>query len=57
MPLFLDMPNHQPMISPIPTISTSQPLAIVPSASTSSNGIDEIKDMMQSMMKNIEKKL
>ena len=46
IPFFLDMPNHQPIVAPVPTTSTSQPLAIVSLASTSSNGIDEIKYMM-----------
>ena len=57
MHFFLDMPNHQPILAPIPTTSTSHPLAIVPSTFTFLNGIDEIKDMMQSMMQNIDKKL
>ena len=34
IPYFLDMPTHQPMVAPIPTTSTSQPLAIAPMAST-----------------------
>ena len=34
MPFFLDIPNHQPTIAPIPTTPTS------------SNGMDEIKEMM-----------
>ena len=46
MPFFPDVPNHQPAMAPLPTTSTSQSLALVPQASTSSNGIDEIKEMM-----------
>ena len=46
MPFFPDIPNHQPTMTPIPTISTSQPLSLVPEASTSLNGMDEIKEMM-----------
>ena len=46
MPFFLDVPNHQPAMALLPTTSTSQSLAPVPQASTSSNGIDEIKEMM-----------
>ena len=49
--------NHQPAMDPLPTTSTSQSLALVPQISTSSNGIDEIKEMMQSMMLNIDKRL
>ena len=50
MPFFLDVPNHQPAMAPLPTTSTSKSPTLVPQASTSSNGIDEIKEMMQSMM-------
>ena len=57
MPFFPDIPNHQPKIAPIPTPSTLQPLALSPQASTSSNGMDEIKEMMQSMMQNLDKRL
>ena len=46
MPFFLNKLNHQPVVAPIPTSSTSQPLAISPQASTSLNGMDEIKEMM-----------
>ena len=55
MPFFLDMPIYQPMVAPIPTISTSQPLAIAPISSTSSNGMDKIKLMIHSMMQNMDK--
>jgi len=43
MPFFPDVSNHQLAMDPLPTASTSQSLALVPQASTSSNGIDEIK--------------
>ena len=33
MPFFLEIPNHRPLIAPIPTTSTSQPLAMAPIAS------------------------
>ena len=56
MPFFPDVPNHQPAMDPLPTTSTSQSLSLVPQASTSSNGIDEIKEMMQSMMQNLDKR-
>jgi hypothetical protein len=46
MPFFPDVPNHQPAMAPLPTTSTSQSLTLVLQASTSSNGIDEIKEMM-----------
>lgn len=55
MPFFPDIPNHQPIIATTPTPSTSQPLSLSPQASTFSNGMDEIKEMMQSMMLNIDK--
>ena len=57
MPFFFDIPNHQPTIALIPTTSTSQSLALSPHVSTSLNGMDEIKEMMQSMMLNIDKRL
>lgn len=57
MPFFPDMPTHQPIVAPIPTTSTSQPLAITPIASTSSNELGELKDVMQALMQNIDKKL
>ena len=50
MPFFPDVPNHQPAMAPLPITSASKSLALVPQASTSSNAIDEIKEMMQSMM-------
>ena len=56
MPFFPDVPNHQPAMAPLPTTSTSQSLILVPQASTSSNGIDEIKEMMQSLMQNMDKR-
>ena len=56
MPFFPNVPNHQPTMAPLPTISTSQSLSLVPQASTSSNGIDEIKKMMHSIMLNIDNK-
>ena len=49
IPFFPDVPNHQPEMALLPTTSTLQSLALVPQASTSSNGIDEIKEMMQSI--------
>ena len=53
MPFFLDMPTHHPIMAPIPTKSTSQPLAITPITSTSLSAIDKIEAMIQ----NIDKKL
>ena len=46
MPLFPDIPNHRPLVTPIPTTSTNQPLAITPMASTSSSELRELRDMM-----------
>ena len=46
MPFFPDVPNHQPAMDTLATTSTSQSLALVPQASTSSNRMDEIKEMM-----------
>ena len=57
MPFFPDVPNHQLAMAPLPTTSTSQSLALVPQASTLSNGMGGIKEMMQSMMLNIDKRL
>ena len=57
MPFFPDMPNHQPSVSHIHTSSTSQPLVVVPIASTSSNGVDKIEAMMQTLMQNMDTKL
>ena len=57
MPFFPDVPNHQLAMAPLPTTSTSQSLVLVPQASTSLNGIDEIKEMMQYMMHNTDKRL
>ena len=60
MPFFPDVPNHQPAMAPLPTTSTSQFLTPAPQDATYSNGIDEIKEMMQSMMQNfsvIDKRL
>lgn len=54
MPFILDMPNHQPTVVPIPTTSTIQPLTIALIASTSSNGVDNIEEMMKMMMHNID---
>ena len=42
-------------MAPIHITSTSQSLSLVLQASTSSNGIDEVKEMMQSMMLNTNK--
>lgn len=56
MPFFPDVPNHQPAIAPLPTISTSQALTPIPQASTSSNGIDELKEMLQGLVLNTEKR-
>ena len=55
IPFFPNIPNHQLAMAPIPTTSTSQPLALAPQASTSLNGMDEIKEMMHSMIMNIDK--
>ena len=57
MPFFPNIPNHQPKMAPIPIASTSQHLSLVPKASTYSNEIDENKEMMYSMMLNIDKRL
>jgi hypothetical protein len=56
MPFFPDVPNHQLEMAHLPITSTSQSLTPVPQASTSSNGMDEIKEMMQSLMQNIDKR-
>ena len=55
MPIFPDMPTHQPTIDPIPTTSTSQPMVVSLVASTSSKELGEIKDMMQDLMQNFDK--
>ena len=57
MPFFPNMPNHQPIVALIPTISTSHPLAIIPLASTSSNRVDKIEAIMQRLMQNIDNKV
>ena len=49
MPLFLEIPNHRPLVATIPTTSTSQPLAITPVASTSSSEFGELRDIMQDL--------
>lgn len=54
MPFFLDMPNHQPTIAPIPTSSTSQPLALTPQSSTSSSELGELKALMQDIGQNFQ---
>lgn len=56
MAFFLDVPNHQPAMAPLPTTSTSQALTPVPQACTSSNGLDEIKEMIQGLVQNIDKR-
>ena len=56
MPFFPNVPNHQPTISPLPMTSTSQALTPVPQASTSSNGLDEIKEMIQGLVLNTNKR-
>lgn len=55
IPLFLDMPTHQPTMVPIPTTTASQPLVVAPSTSTSSNEIDKLEAMMQVIIQNINK--
>ena len=45
MPLFPDMPTHQPTMALIPTTTIIQPL-FAPIASTSSNELGELKIMM-----------
>ena len=55
IPFFPNFLNHQPSMAPIHITSTSQSLSLVLQASTSSNGIDEVKEMMQSMMLNTNK--
>lgn len=56
MPFFPDIPNHQPAVAPIPTTSTSQALTPIPKASTSSSGIDELKEMLQGLVLNTDKR-
>jgi hypothetical protein len=56
IPFFSDVPNHQLAMDPLPTTSTSQSLTLVPQASTSSNGIDEIKEMIRGLVLNIDKR-
>jgi hypothetical protein len=56
IPFFPDVPNHQSPIAPLPTTSTSQSLTPVPQASTSSNGLDEIKEMIQGLVLNTDKR-
>lgn len=57
MPFCPNIPNHQPILAPVPITSTSQSLVVVPIASTSSNGVDKIEAMMEKLMQNIDKKL
>lgn len=57
MPLFPNIPNHQPSVAPIPTTSCNLPLVSVPSTSTSSNEMGKLDSMMQTMMLNMDKKL
>lgn len=57
IPSFPNMPNHQPIVAPIHVSFVSQPLVVVLTASTSSNGIDRIKAMMQKLMQNIDKRM
>lgn len=54
MPFFTNMPNHQPTIAPISITSTSQPLAIVPIVSTSSNELGLLKALMQNIGKKLQ---
>ena len=56
MPFFPDVQNHQPAMAPPPMTSTSQALTPVPQASTSSNGLDEIKEMIQGLVLNKDKR-
>ena len=57
MPLLLDIPSQKPIVAPIPTISTSQPLLVAPIASTSSSGVEKIEALMYKMMYNMDKRL
>ena len=57
MPLFLEIPNHQPSITPIPTTSSSQPLAATSSSSTSTSELSTLESMMQTLMQGLDKKL
>ena len=56
MPIFPNVPTSQPSIAPIPTTSIDQPLVVTLIASTSSNELGELKDMMQALMKNVDKR-
>lgn len=56
MPFFPDVPNHQLVMAPLPTTSTSQALTLVPQASTYSSGFDELKEMVQGLVLNIDKR-
>lgn len=57
MPLFLEILNHQSSIAPIPTASSSQPLAITSSPSTSTSEMSTLESMMQTLMQGLDKKL
>ena len=46
MSLFPEIPNHQPSITPIPTASSSQPLAATSSSSTSTSELSTLESMM-----------
>ena len=50
MPLFPEIKNHQPSIAPIPTTSSSQPLAATSSSSTSTSELSTLESMMQTLM-------
>ena len=56
MPFFPDIPNHQTTVAPIPTTSTSQALTPVSQTSTSSHGLDEIKELIQGLVLNTDKR-
>ena len=57
MPLFPEIQNHQPSIAPIPTASSSQPLAATSLPSTSTSEMISLESMMQTLMQGLNKKL
>lgn len=57
MPLFPEIQNHQPSIAPIPTASSSQPLAAISLPSTSASEMSSLENMMQTLLQGLDKKL
>lgn len=57
MPLFPEMPNHQPTIAPIPIASSNQLLVLPSPPSTSTSEMSSLESMMQTLMQGLDKKL